>query len=134
LIESSTTCRRKPIGAGREMMTLEDIRRDRQLINDIDWNMTPEEAVTRYLEWGNNWSHGKNLVRSKNDVTHYFVVNTWDDPPKIYLIRRNSEEAVEMAAITLPPHLRKRFLKAVARRKGVYPITREIREWLESGE
>jgi hypothetical protein len=116
------------------MMTLEDIRRDRQLINDIDWNMTPEEAVTRYLEWGNNWSHGKNLVRSKNDVAYYFVVNTWDDPPKIYLIRRNSEEAVEMAAIELPAHLRNRFLKAVARRKGVYPITPEIREWLESGE
>jgi len=115
------------------MLTLEEIRRDLDLMNAVDWDMTPEEAVTRYLEWGNNWSHGKNLVRSKSDVSHYFVVNTWDDPPRIYLIRRNSEEAVEIAAAELPAHLRKRFMKAVARRKGVYAITPEIREWLENG-
>jgi hypothetical protein len=116
------------------MMSMEDVLRDQELMGAVDWDMTPEEAVTRYLEWGNNWSHGKNLVRSKNDVAYYFVVNTWDDPPKMYLIRRNSEEAVEMAAIELPADLGNRFLKAVARRKGVYPITPEIREWLENGE
>jgi hypothetical protein len=115
------------------MLTLEQIRRDPDLMNAVDWDMTPEEAVTRYLEWGNNWSHGKHLVRSKNDVSHYFVVNTWDDPPRIYLIRRNSEEAVEIAATELPARLRKGFLKTVARRKGVYAITPEIREWLENG-
>jgi hypothetical protein len=116
------------------MLSMEDVRKDHELMSAVDWDMTPEEAVTRYLEWGNNWSHGKNLVRSKNDVAYYFVVNTWDDPPKMYLIRRNSEEAVEMAAIELPTGLRNRFLKAVAHRKGVYPITPEIREWLENGE
>ncbi|PXF56468.1 MAG: hypothetical protein C4B58_13370 [Deltaproteobacteria bacterium] len=49
--------------------------------------MIPEEAVTLYLEWGNNWSHGRNLIRSKDDVSHYFVVNTWEDPPKIFCKR-----------------------------------------------
>jgi hypothetical protein len=78
------------------MMQLEGIRKDHELINAIDWDMTPEEAVTLYLEWRNNWTHGK-MVKSKNDVSHYFVVNTWDEPPKIYLIQRNSEEAVELA-------------------------------------
>ena len=73
------------------MMGLEDIRKDNELANAIDWDMTPEEAVTLYLEWGNNWSHGKHLIRSKNDVSYYFVINTWDEPPRIYLIRRNSE-------------------------------------------
>jgi hypothetical protein len=33
------------------MMTLEDIRNNRALVNSIDWSMTPEEAVTLYLEW-----------------------------------------------------------------------------------
>jgi len=113
------------------MMTLEDIRNDRALVNSIDWSMTPEEAVTLYLEWGNNWTHGKKMVKSKKDVSYYFVVNTWDDPPKIYLVRRNSDEAVDLAAIELPPHLRKRFLETVARRKSVYAITPEVREWLE---
>jgi len=113
------------------MMTLEDIRNDTALLNSIDWSMTPEEAVTLYLEWGNNSAHGRKMVKSKNDVSHYFVVNTWDEPPKIYLVRRNSDEAVDLAVIDLPPHLRNRFLETVARRKSVYALTPEVREWLQ---
>ena len=46
------------------MIALADIKNNFELVNNIDWEMTPEEAVTLYLEWGNNWSHGK-MVRSK---------------------------------------------------------------------
>ena len=113
------------------MMNIEDIKANTEIMNAIDWTMTPEEAVTRYLEWGNNWTHGKNLVRSKKDVAYYFVVNTWDDPPQIYLVKRNSEEAVELAALDLPKPLRDRFLKGISRSKGVYAINEEIRAWLE---
>ena len=112
------------------MMRLEDIRNNKEILNEIDWNMTPEEAVTLYLEWGNNWSHGK-MVKSKNDVSHYFVVNTWDEPPKIYLIRRNSEEAIELAAVEMPEELRNHFLESVAHNKGVYPVNKEVKAWLE---
>jgi hypothetical protein len=112
------------------MMGLEEMRNNNEIINAIDWDMTPEEAVTLYLEWGNNWSHGK-MVKSKNDVSHYFVVNTWDEPPKIYLIRRNSEEAVELATIDMPEELRNRFLESVGHNKGVYAINDEVKAWLE---
>jgi hypothetical protein len=71
------------------------------------------------------------MVKSKKDVSYYFVVNTWDEPPKIYLVRRNSDEAVDLAAIELPPHLRKRFMETVARRKSVYGLTPEVKEWLQ---
>ena len=113
------------------MMGIEEIKANAEVMNAIDWTMTPEEAVTRYLEWGNNWTHGRNLVRSKNDVAYYFVVNTWDDPPKIYLVKRNSEEAVELAAIDVPYSLRDRLLNSISRSKGVYAINEEIRAWLE---
>jgi hypothetical protein len=116
---------------GMIMMTLEDIRNDRALLNSIDWSMTPEEAVTLYLEWGNNSTHSKKMVKSKKDVSYYFVVNTWDEPPMIYLVRRNSDEAVDLAEIELPPHLRKRFAETVARRKSVYGLTPEVKEWLQ---
>ena len=112
------------------MTGLEHIQKDRELIDAIDWDMTPEEAVTLYLEWGNNWSHG-NMVRSKNDVSHYFVVNTWSDQPKIYLIRRNSEEAVELAEMDLPEELGRSFLEFVGHNKGVYAINPDVRVWLE---
>lgn len=112
------------------MMTLEDIKNDKLLLNEIDWDMTPEESVTLYLEWGNNWSHGR-MVRSKNDVSYYFVLNTWGDRPKIYLIKRNSEEAVELACLDLPEGLKDVFAKSGNYKKGVYGLNREMREWLQ---
>ena len=112
------------------MPSMEEIRDRREIINEIDWEMTPEEAVTLYLEWGNNWTHGR-FVKSKNDVSHYFVVNTWDDPPRAYLIRRNSDEALELASINLPDGIRERFLESVGHNRGVHAINGEIREWLE---
>lgn len=111
------------------MMDLEDIKQKRELVNDIDWYMTPEEAVTLYLEWGNNWNRGK-MVKSKNDVSCYFVVNTWAGNPRIYLIRRNSAEAVELAAIDMPEQLSEHFLESVGHNKGVYGIDDEVRAWL----
>ena len=112
------------------MMRLEDIRVDSDLVNAIDWDMTPEEAVRLYLEWGNNWARGNYVIRSKDDVTHYFVVNTWKDPI-IYLIRRNSDEAVELAEIEMPPALKNRYLKANGTHKGVYPVEGEVKKWLQ---
>ena len=109
------------------MMSLDEIRSNRDLVNSIDWDMTPEEAVTLYLEWGNSLSHGKSLIKSKSDVSHYFVINTWEDPPKIFFIRRNSEEAVELAKIDMPDELKDHFLESVGNNKGVYAISAEIK-------
>jgi len=112
------------------MMTLKDIRENKDLLNAIDWDMTPEEAVRLYLEWGNNWAGGNYVIRSKDDVTHYFVVNSWDLPPKIYLIRRNSEEAKELAEIEMPEDLCDHFLTAIGHNKGVYSIEGEVKTWI----
>ena len=127
LIESQ----RPIIEGARRMLALEELRKNRDIINSIDWEMTPEEAVTLYLEWGNNWSHGKNLIRSKNDISYYFIVNTWDEPAKIYFIRRNSEEAAELAVIEIPNEIRERFLKSVGHNKGVFALNDEMKAWLE---
>lgn len=113
------------------MMGLQQLKRQRDIIDSVDWEMTPEEAVTRYLEWGNNWSHGKNLVRSKKDFSCYFVVNTWEDPPIVQLIRRNSDAAIELAQFEIPEALLQSFLKRAPKRGGVYAPDREIRDWLE---
>lgn len=113
------------------MLTIEDIKKDRGLQNMIDWDMTPEEAVRLYLEWGNNWSRGNYVIRSKNDVAHYFVVNTWEETPVIYLIRRDSEQAEELAEIKLPRQLKKRFLESIGHNRGVYAIEGEVKDWLQ---
>jgi hypothetical protein len=110
------------------MLTLEELKNERDLIDSIDWDMTPEEAVRLYLEWGNNWARGDGyVIRSKSDFTHYFVVNCWSRPYYIYLIRRNSEEAVELAKFELPQE----FLKPVCELKGVYALEGELKTWLK---
>ena len=110
-------------------MGIEELRNNLDIANRIDWDMTPEEAVTLYLEWGNNWSHGR-LIRSRTDESYYFVVYAWDNPPKVLLIRRTSEEAVELATIELPWEMGERFMASIRNNKGVYAPNREIKEWL----
>ena len=112
------------------MLGLEDIRKKRDLVDDIDWDMTPEEAITLYLEWGNNWSHGR-MVKSRDDVSYYFVIDTWQDPPVVRFIRRNSDGADELAHIHMPENVRERFLESVRHNKGVWGLTGEVRDWLE---
>ena len=114
------------------MLTLNDLKRNRKLLNAIDWDMTPEEAVRLYLEWGNNWARGNYVIRSKEDVSYYFVVNTWEKIPVIYLVRRNSEQAEDLARISLPTKLRNRFLDSIGHNKGVYALDGEIKTWLKS--
>ncbi len=113
------------------MLKIDEIRQNNRLLNEIDWDMTPEEAVRLYLEWGNNWSGGKYVIRSKNDVSHYFMVYAWDEKPVIYLIRRNSEEAEELAKIEMPPIIQKRFLESTGNHKGVYALEGEVKNWLK---
>jgi len=113
------------------MMKLKDLKQNSDLLNAIDWAMTPEEAVRLYLEWGNNWAGGNYVIRSKEDVTHYFVVNTWGETPIIYLIRRNSEEAVELAKIVMPEAIKTHFLEANGNFKGVYAVDGKVKNWLK---
>ncbi|MDJ0722010.1 MAG: hypothetical protein QNJ04_10280 [Desulfobacterales bacterium] len=110
------------------MMTLEELRSNHDVIDVIDWNMTPEEAVRLYLEWGNNWARGDGyVIASKSDYTTYFVVNCWSKPYFIYLIRRNSDEAVELARFELP----EQFERDVCELKGVYALDDDIKAWLQ---
>jgi len=111
------------------MMEIQDIREDRDLVDAIDWNMTPEEAIVLYLEWGNNWSHGR-MIKSRDDVSHYFAVTSWENPPKVLFIRRSTEGADELAQFDLPEPVKGRFLESIQHHKGVWGITDDIRHWL----
>ncbi len=111
------------------MLSLEELKKDTDLINEINWELGPEEAVKLYLEWGNtDWGSGKYTIRSKDDYSTYFVVNCWRKPYYIYLIRRNSDEAVELAQFELP----QQHERDVCELKGVYALDDELKRWLKS--
>ena len=110
------------------MLSLEELKKKTDLIDEVNWDLGPEEAVKLYLEWGNtDWGSGKNVIRSKDDFSTYFVVNCWRKPYLIYLIRRNSEEAAELARFELPG----RFERDVCELKGVYALEPDVKEWLK---
>jgi hypothetical protein len=112
------------------VLTLEELKKDRALINSIDWDMTPELAVRMYLEWGNIWSRGEDkryvVQSSKKDYSVYFVVNCWAKPYYIHLIKISNEKAEDLAKFELP----ERFEKPICNFKGVYAPDGELKDWL----
>lgn len=112
------------------MNDIDRLKHDPVLLDAIDWEMTPEEAVRLYLEWGNNWARGNYVIRSKNDEVLYFTISTWKEPPVIYLIRRNSEVAQEVAQIEMPDWIKQQFILENGHGKGVYAIEGVVKEWL----
>lgn len=98
---------------------------------DIDWTMTPEDAVTMYLEWGNNnWRDNHQPVRSKTDYSNYFVVDTWGETPEIRLVRRNSDGYEDLVVMPLPGSLEEEFREEYGGLRGVFEPTHGIKEWL----
>lgn len=98
----------------------------------IDWDLTPEHAVTMYLEWGNNdWSSQYGPVTSKNDYSHYFVIDTWGNGPVIRLVKRNSEGAEDLVDFPLPSHLLPGFKEEFGTLKGIFAPSDAIRKWLQ---
>lgn len=97
----------------------------------IDWNLSPAHAVTMYLEWGNNnWHAEYPPVRSKDDYSIYFVVDTWGERPVIRLIRRNSEDAEDLVVMDLPDALLPAWEAEYQAMRGVFEPLPVIKEWL----
>lgn len=100
---------------------------------DISWNLTPEHAVTMYLEWGNNdWHSEYPPVRSKSDESIYFVVDTWGEKPVIRLVRRNSESATDLCSFPMPDALVADFEKENHGLKGISAPTGNVKSWLKT--
>lgn len=97
----------------------------------IEWDLDPADAVTLYLEWGNNdWSAGHPPVRSKEDYVHYFVLDNWADPPTLRLVMRNSEAAEDLWVLPLPEELKEDFHREFGGLKGVFMPSEAMKRWL----
>jgi len=114
------------------MMNLGQLKKNRQLVNNIDWNMTPEKAVEMYLEWGTGWTRGNDFVSSATDKSIYFVLYDWEKEPCVTLIRRTVEGAEELARIPIPRSLFEASWKEDGYRPGgtVHPPNSELKQWL----
>ena len=111
-------------------MTFEDLKKNNKLINSIDWNMTPEEAIALHLEWGPLRSQSYYNSRDNTNETVYFVIDTWKEVPALILVRRKGFDSEDLGYFSLPENLKKEFLSGIGQYKGVYAVEGKIREWL----
>ena len=88
------------------MLNLNELKEDRRLVNEIDWEMTPDKAIEMYLEWGSGWIRGHDFVSSPDQESVYFVLYDWEENlPQVTLLRRNVEGAEEIAKVEVPADL-----------------------------
>jgi len=74
--------------------TLQDIPED--IIYEIDWDMTPEEAIAKHLEWGPLRSQSMYESKYGDNETYYFCINTWKDDNVLHLIYRKGFDSLEL--------------------------------------
>jgi hypothetical protein len=117
------------------MLNIRGLKDNRQLVNEINWEMTPDKAIEMYLEWGSGWTRGNDFVSSPDQESVYFVLYDWEeDPPVVTLLRRSMEGAEEIAKIEVPEGLFHQAAKDDGYRPGVgvHPLNRALKEWLNS--
>ena len=115
------------------MLSLAELRKNRTLVNNIDWAMTPEKAVEMFLEWGTGWIRGNDFVSSSDDESFYFVIYDWEtEPPRVTLLHRTLEGAEELAKIEVPKELFEASCKEDGKRPGgtVHRLNRSLKDWL----
>jgi len=115
------------------MMNVEDLKKNRTLLNEIDWDMTPEKAIEMYLEWGTGWIRGHDFVSSADQESVYFVLYDWEnEPSRVTLVRRSVEGAEEIAKVEVPDALFIEAYKEDGYRPGVgvHPLNAPLKEWV----
>jgi len=113
------------------MMTTEQLKTDKALIDEIDWSMTPEKAIEMYLEWGTGWVRGHDFVSSHGQESIYFVIYDWEEP-QATLIRRTVDGADEIAKVPVPAQLFKQAADddGYSPGVGVHPLNLPLKEWV----
>ncbi len=111
--------------------TLQALKENRELVNKIDWSMTPEKAIDMYLEWGAGWCRGNEFVRG-DDESYYFVIYDWENPAQATLLYRNTSTVKEIAKIPI----NKKFVESakdefgIKAGVGVYSLPQDLKAWL----
>jgi hypothetical protein len=116
------------------MLGLQELKSRRDIVDIIDWGMTPEKAVETFLEWGTGWSRKGEFVQYAGQESLYFAIYEWEKPPQVTLIRRDMSGADEIAKIEVPAELIQKAVDEAGRKPGVgvYAITDELKHWLKT--
>ncbi len=101
-----------------------------QMIDSIDWEMTPDLSFGTYESWG-----GRERVRNNDECVYYFYIDNWGTEPKLCLMERAVKHARIVAEINAPIELVKSCVESQGTSSWFeksYAINEQVRSWLIS--
>lgn len=98
---------------------IRDVLKRHNLEAILDWDLHPWDAVTRYLEWGNNWSRGLDHAKACGERAAYFKIRGG----RLYLVTQSHHDYKVIAEIEAPQDLIEGSPEP-----GISP---ELRKWLK---
>jgi hypothetical protein len=115
------------------MWDLDELKQHREVLDQLNWEMTPEKAVESYLEWGTGWSRKDDSVRYSEQESYYFVIYDWEQPLQVTLIRRDVQEMEEIAKLDAPQDLIRNAILEAGRKPGVgvCALNEDLKSWLK---
>lgn len=113
------------------MKTVSELLRDKEIQRKIDWNLHPFDAVTRYLEWGTNWSRGLDHAKSCNEESVYFKINAIKKPARLLMVRQGHDTYEIISEVEAPQDLIDESVEFFACKNAACGITDELRAWLK---
>ena len=113
------------------MKSIKEVLGDRNVANIIDWDLHPFDAVTRYLEWGTNWSRGLSHAKACSEESAYFKINAIKNPAKLLLVRQSHHDYEVISEIEAPQELIDESVDHFACNNAACGITDELRTWLK---
>jgi hypothetical protein len=100
---------------------------------DIDWELTPEDAVQLHLEQDEEHGHLFLPAAARaEDVSRYFVVDTCYNPPIIRLQERSVEMLKALLAFPVPEALRPAVRRHLGNERGTFAPPAEVLAWLRA--
>jgi hypothetical protein len=116
------------------MWELEELKLHKEILDQIDFEMTPEKAVETYLEWGTSWSRKDDCARYVGQESYYFVIYAWEAPLQVTLLKHNSQGSEEITKLVAPSDLVRKCIDEGGRKPGVgvYALNEPLKSWLRN--
>ncbi len=111
---------------------IRELMADRDIAKLIDWDLHPFEAVTRYLEWGTNWSRGLDHAKSCNEESVYFKINAINKPAKLMAVRQSHKDYEIISEIEAPQDLIDDSVEFFGCKNRACGLTEELKKWLKT--
>ena len=107
------------------MMTLNELRKKKDLIKNIDWTITQERTSDGNLEQSAGWNRG-------NNESLYFVISDQETKPQVTLVKRKMDEVIELAKIPVPSDLFRESYHEDRRRseRTLHPLNETLKQWV----